>query len=165
MSSATINPEASALIFWEALLLDQKRWDEWLALYLEDAVYWMPSWKSENETTSDPDNELNLIYIKNRQGLQDRVFRLASGDSFASVPLDRTTHVVGNVVVTGGSGDTMDAMASWIVHTYNSRGATTTRGGRYDYVLRKAPEGLRIAKKRITMIDDRLEGPVDIYHV
>lgn len=160
-----IHPTVTALVYREALLLDRKAWDDWLALYAEDAIYWMPAWKSENETTSDPDNELNLIYIRGRQGLEDRVFRLASGDSFASVPLDRTTHLVGGVLVTAESDDAFEASASWIVHTYDSRGGTTTRSGAYDYVLRKVGGELAIARKKVTMIDDRLEGPIDVYHV
>ena len=165
MSAATIDPAVTTLIYDEALKIDAKAWDEWLALYTEDAVFWMPAWKSELETTNDPDIQLNLIYIKGRQGLADRVFRLRSGESFASVPLERTTHVVGNVLIRAANDDAIEAVANWIVHTYNSRGATTTRSGRYDYTIKRVESGLRIARKKITMIDDRLEGPVDVYHV
>jgi len=162
--TAAVDAEAAALVYTEAMRLDEKRWAAWLELYTEDAVFWMPSWKSEYETTADPEYELNLIYLKGRAGLEDRVFRIESGDSVASVPLDRTTHLVGNVLVTGGAGAELHAAASWIVHTYSQRGSAT-RSGRYDYVLRRGPDGLRIAFKKITMIDDRLIGPVDVYHV
>jgi 3-phenylpropionate/cinnamic acid dioxygenase small subunit len=162
--AARIDPEVSALILDEARCIDQKRWDDWIALYTEDAVFWMPSWKDEGSTTSDPEFELNLIYLPNRQGLEDRIYRIDSGDSFASVPLDRTTHVVGGVLVTGESAAGIEAHASWIVHTYGSR-VSTTRSGSYEYLLRRTPEGLRIARKKIVMIDDRLEGAVDVYHV
>ena len=54
--------------------------------------------------------------------------------------------------------------ASWIVHCYGLHGSQT-RGGWYEYLLRQTAEGLRIARKKIVMIDDRLVGPVDIYHV
>jgi hypothetical protein len=50
------------------------------------------------------------------------------------------------------------------VHCYGLHGSQT-RGGWYEYLLRQTPEGLRIARKKIVMIDDRLVGPVDIYHV
>jgi 3-phenylpropionate/cinnamic acid dioxygenase small subunit len=156
--------EATALIYEEALLIDEKRWPEWLDLYTEDAVFWMPAWRSESETNQDPEYELNLLYLKGRAGLEDRVFRIDSGESFASVPLDRTTHVVGNVLVHDGEAGVLCAVASWIVHTYGSHGSTT-RSGRYDYRLRRTAAGLRIAQKKITMIDDRLEGAVDVYHV
>ena len=159
-----VDLEVAALISHEALLIDEKRWDDWLALFTEDAVFWMPSWKSESEAASDPDLELNLIYLKGRAGLEDRVFRIDSGDSFASVPLDRTTHVVSNIVVTAEHESGLEAAASWIVHAYGLRG-TSTRSGRYDYRLRRSAQGWRIARKKIVMIDDRLEGAVDVYHV
>lgn len=164
MNHAPIDPEVTALIYREALLLDAKDWKAWLALYLEDAVFWMPAWQSESKTTSDPDNELNLLYLRQRANLEDRVFRIESGESFASVPLDRTVHIVSGVLVLGESGGDIEAAASWLCHVYGVRGAFT-RGGRYDYLLRRTAQGLRIARKKITMIDDKLEGPIDIYHV
>jgi benzoate/toluate 1,2-dioxygenase subunit beta len=166
MSFPVINDGASAIVFHEALLLDEKKWEAWLDLYTEDAVFWLPAWKSELETTSDPENELNLLYLRGRAGLEDRVFRLEAGDSFASVPLDRTVHVVGNAIVIAinESNGELDVAASWLCHVYGIRGSFT-RGGRYDYRLRKTERGLKIASKKITMIDDKLEGPVDVYHV
>ena len=40
-----------------------------------------------------------------------------------------------------------------------------TRGGLYDYTLRRVDGVLKIARKKITFIDDRLEGPIDVYHM
>lgn len=164
MSPPRFDADAATLVWHEALLLDQKSWEAWLALYTEDAVFWMPAWKNELETTTDPENELNLLYLPNRAGLEDRVFRIESEDSYASVPLDRTTHVVGNPLVIGEEAGELLVAASWLCHVYGIRGAFT-RGGRYDYRLRRTPEGLRIARKKVTIIDDRLEGPVDVFHV
>lgn len=164
MSTVTIDAEVTALVYREALLLDEKAWQPWLDLYVEDAVFWMPAWQSESTTTSDPDNQLNLLYLRQRANLEDRVFRIQSGDSFASVPLDRTAHIVSGVLVLGETNGEVDAAANWLCHVYGIRG-TFTRGGRYDYRLRRTAQGLRIARKKITMIDDKLEGPIDIYHV
>ena len=104
---------AAELIYREAMLLDERQWEEWLSLYTTDAVFWMPSWGSESELITDPELELNLIYFKNRDGLEDRVFRIESGDSFATVPMDRTAHVVGSVLVTGREPGQISARASW----------------------------------------------------
>ncbi len=164
MSFPLIDDAASAIIFHEALLLDEKNWSAWLDLYTDDAVLWVPAWKSELETTADPESELNLLYLRGRAGLEDRVFRIEAGDSFASVPLDRTAHIVGNAIVVGQTNGELDVAASWLCHVYGIRGSLT-RGGRYDYRLRKSDRGYKIARKKITMIDDKLEGPVDIYHV
>ena len=55
---------AQDLIFLEAEHLDQKNWDAWLDLYTEDAVFWMPTWINESQTTTQPETELNLLYLK-----------------------------------------------------------------------------------------------------
>ena len=58
----------------------------------------------------------------------------------------------------------IQASANCIVHIYGKKGAAT-RGGLYDFEFRRGDGALRIARKKITFIDDRLEGPVDIYHL
>ena len=153
------------LIQWEATLLDRRRWEEWIDLYTEDAIYWVPSWANEEETTTDPETHLNLIYLCSRGGLEDRIFRLESRDSYASLPLDRTVHVVGNVLIENITGDEILAFANCLVHTFGKQGGQT-RASLYDFTLRRVDKGsLKIARKKITFIDDRLEGPIDVYHL
>jgi 3-phenylpropionate/cinnamic acid dioxygenase small subunit len=164
MKNAELRASVEDLLYREAALLDEKKWQDWLGLYTEDAVFWMPAWASEYETTADPELELNLVYLKGRVHLEDRVFRIETGESFASVPMARTAHVVGNVLITADEGEEIAARASWIVHSYGMHGGLT-RGGWYEYRLRRQDGALRIARKKITMIDDKLVGPVDIFHV
>ncbi len=156
--------DVSDLIYWEATLLDRRRWEEWLALFCDDAVYWVPSWKNEEETTDDPETQLNLIYLRGRSRLEDRVFRIESRDSYASMPLERTVHVVGNVLIESADHDGVSAVANCLVHSYGERG-TQTRASLYDFRIRRTEAGLRIAQKKITFIDDRIAGPVDVYHL
>jgi len=66
--------------------------------------------------------------------------------------------------VESAEGDVIEATANCIVHVYGKKGAAT-RGSRYDFAFRRIDGTLRIARKKITFIDDRLEGPVDIYHL
>ena len=40
--------EVSDLINRELKYLDQRRWDDWLNLYSDDAVFWAPSWSNED---------------------------------------------------------------------------------------------------------------------
>ncbi|MDQ2803036.1 MAG: nuclear transport factor 2 family protein, partial [Pseudomonadota bacterium] len=51
-------PELARFIYREARLLDEKRWDEWLALFTEDGCYWVPL------TRDQPDgvNHTSLAY-------------------------------------------------------------------------------------------------------
>jgi benzoate/toluate 1,2-dioxygenase beta subunit len=160
-----LHRQVEDLIFREALLLDRRNWDDWLDLYAEDCVYWMPSWCSEDELTDDPEVELNYFYITSRGGLQDRVFRFASGDSYASAPLSVTSHVVGTVMVEGENEQGISACANWICVTLDARRGPVMRGGRYEYLLRRTPTGLRIARKKIILLDQQIDGTVDVYNV
>ncbi len=165
MSNDTdLQAEVTNLVYREAMLLDRRRWDDWIDLYTEDATYWVPAWASEEDTTDDPDTQLNLIYLRNRGGLEDRIFRIETRDSYASYPLDRTVHVVSNVLVEHVDGDTIEATANCLVHSYGKKGSLT-RGGMYDFTLIRINGDLKISRKKIVFIDDRLEGPIDVYHL
>ena len=159
-----LQTQVTNLIYRESTLLDRREWYDWIDLYTEDAVFWVPSWANEEETTDDPDLNLNLIYLRNRGGLEDRVFRIESRDSYASVPLDRTVHVVGNVLIQTEKGDEVEATANCIIHTYGKKGSLT-RASLYDFSLRRENGELKISRKKVTFIDDRLEGPIDVYHL
>lgn len=164
--SAMLTAETAAtLLYQEALYLDERRWDEWLALYLQTARYWVPAWKSEGESTSDPDCEISLIYYESRAGLEDRIWRLKSGLSVASNPLRRTAHSVTNVLVSDASkpGEA-DVKATFNVGVFDPRRKTSHAFfGRYNYRLRHTPEGWRIAAKTILLMNDNIPAVADVY--
>jgi len=159
-----LNFEVTHLINKETTLLDRRLWDEWLNLFTEDAVYWVPSWADEEETVSDPETQLNLMYFRDRGGLEDRVFRIESRDSYASLPLDRTVHIVSNILISKVEDDFIIASANCLVHSFGKHGSQN-RASLYDFKFRKIDSDLKIIQKKITLVDDQLEGPVDIYHL
>ena len=95
---AALTAEVTDLLHREAYHLDRCEWDRWLALYTDDAIYWAPALSGDDGFTDDPDNEISLIYL-DRAGIEARVFRIESGDSFANTPLPMTAHLVTNVRV------------------------------------------------------------------
>ena len=146
--------EVSELIFLEATLLDRRRWEEWIDLYSEDAVFWVPSWVDEENTTDDPETQLNLMYFRSRSGIEDRVFRIESRDSYASLPFDRTVHLVGNVLIDKVIGDEIYVFANCLVHTFGKKGAQT-RASLYDYIIRQEDNGLKIVHKCLPFVRNR----------
>ena len=156
--------ECAALLHREGRLLDQRDWDAWLALYTEDAEYWIPMWDSEYELTSDPQSQLSLMYYPDRSGLEDRVFRLRTGGSAASTPLPRTCHLVTNIEVT----ETIEGAqvcANWQTASYRHK-STHSFFGYYDYLLVCDAQGdWRIKRKKITVINDLIPDILDFYSV
>lgn len=88
----------------EAKHLDDKNWDAWLTLYSPDAEYWIPAWDSDGTLVTDPTRHVSLIFYKNRGGLEDRVYRIRTGKSAASIPLARTCHQFQLIDVTESGG-------------------------------------------------------------
>lgn len=160
--------EAADFLHREAWCLDNRRWDDWLALYADDAVYWAPAMVGDEGWTDDPDNDVSLMYM-DKAGLEARIFRIEGKDSYATDPMPHTAHLVTNVLVhirgEGEADGLVQVSATWLVHTYMRVRGGTVRGGLYEYGLRETADGLRIVRKKIFIHDDRIVGPIDIYNV
>ncbi len=153
------------LIYREADYLDRRRWEDWLALYADDCVYWVPSWTSDDELTDDPEVEVNMIYIQGKPGLEARILRIASGQAYAAAPLTRTSHLVDTVRLLSEDGETVEASAKWLAMSCDARWGKQIRGGWYEYSLRRTGDGLRIAQKKIVLLEDVIDGAIDIHQI
>lgn len=89
-----VRDECRALLEREARLLDQNRFEDWLAMYAENCIVWIPA----AETAGDPRREVS-IYFDDRRRLEDRIFRLRTGKAWSQVPPSRTVRLVSNVEV------------------------------------------------------------------
>ena len=83
-----------AFLLHEARLLDDGRFDDWLALFTPDAWYWVPSEPDQ----ADPAETVSLIY-DDRRLLETRVRRLASPRMYSQEPRSRTSRLIGNVTI------------------------------------------------------------------
>ena len=99
--SAIAITDVAAFLYREARLLDDEAWDDWLECYHPDAQFWMPSWDDDGQLVGDPQREISLIYYPTRQGLEDRVFRIKTERSSATMPDTRTSHNIANVSTEG----------------------------------------------------------------
>jgi 3-phenylpropionate/cinnamic acid dioxygenase small subunit len=154
----------SEVLYREAAYLDERRWDDWIALFASDCEYWVPTWRTEEVLAADPNTELSHIYYASRAGLEDRIVRIRSGKSPASTPLRRTTHIVGNVQLVTGENDALQMRSSWSVHVFDPHHKNAyTLFGYSLHTLRRVDDQWRIAKKKVVLQNDYLPAMVDIY--
>ena len=153
------------LIFLEADLLDQKKWQNWLDLYTSDCVIWVPSWDCEEQLVEDPELSVNMMYLVGKPALEARVHRITSVDAYASLPLARTMHSVTNIRLVEETSTIFKVVAKWIVLCLDPRRGKIWRGGWYDYSLEKCQKGLHIQAKKITLMEDVIDGTIDIYQL
>jgi len=148
----------------EALALDMKQWEDWLALLSPDVVFWMPAWKNETERSQDPEAEISLFYFDSRHALEDRVWRLNQQKSIASMPLLRTTHVTSNVLVGPVSDDSVEVRSSWVCYAFNpKRKVSSTFFGRSKYEILTSGEQWLIQRKKIILMNDYIPTMMDFY--
>ncbi|BCH57001.1 benzoate 1,2-dioxygenase small subunit [Agrobacterium vitis] len=153
-----------AFLYREARLLDDREWAEWLTCYAADASYWMPAWDDDDQLTEDPQSQISLIYYPNRDGLEDRVFRIQTERSSASTPEPRTSHNVTNVEVLADRDDEVDVRYNFL--TLNHRYKVTDQFFGTTFVtLRKSGDALLIASKKIVLKNDYIRQVIDIYHI
>lgn len=153
-----------AFLYREARHLDDREWDEWLTLYSPQVEYWMPAWDDDDQPTEDPHSQISLIYYPNRDGLEDRVFRIKTERSGASTPEPRTSHVVSNIEVLAERGDEIDVRYNF--HTLNHRYKVTDHFFGTTFVtLRTTGDGFLIIRKKIVLKNDYIRQVIDVYHV
>ncbi|MGM0915905.1 MAG: benzoate 1,2-dioxygenase small subunit, partial [Pseudomonadota bacterium] len=142
-----------AFLYREARLLDDRQWDEWLTCYHKDVEFWMPAWDDDDQLSRDPHSEISLIYYPNREGLEDRVYRIKTERSGASTPEPRTTHLVNNIEVLKEEGDTLELRFNWhtLVHRYKK---TLEFFGSSFYTLDVSGEQPLITRKVVQLNND-----------
>lgn len=153
-----------AFLYREARLLDDRAWDDWLTLYAKGVEYWMPAWDDDDQITEDPHSQISLIYYPNRNGLEDRVFRIKTERSGASTPEPRTNHMVSNVEVLEDRPDAVDVRYNF--HTLNHRYKSTDHFfGTIFVTLEKSGDSFLIGRKKIILKNDYIRQVIDVYHI
>jgi benzoate/toluate 1,2-dioxygenase beta subunit len=140
-------PEISAFLFHEAALLDARRWHEWLALFAEDGMYWVPLAHGQ----TDPLNHASLFY-EDALLREVRARRLEEKRAWSQQPVTQAARIVGNIrLLPEHDGEIHVAstfhMLEWRRHDQRML------GGQYTHRLRRAPDGLRIVLKRVDLIN------------
>ncbi|MGH8246653.1 MAG: aromatic-ring-hydroxylating dioxygenase subunit beta [Gammaproteobacteria bacterium] len=141
--------ELEEFIYREARLLDEQRWEEWIALFTENGEYWVPAAPDQ----PDPRNHVSLIY---ETGLLRavRIKRYRHPNAISLQPRPRSMHLVSNVLldsIDAASGDCV--VKSRFVMLQYRREKQDVFGGSYTHHLKAAEDGYRIAMKRVDLIN------------
>lgn len=151
-------------LYREARYLDDKQWDNWLEMYAADASFWMPSWDDNDELTEDPQREISLIWYGNRTGLEDRIFRIKTERSSASVPDTRTSHNISNIELLEQADGLCKVRFNW--HTLSFRYKTVdSYFGSSFYTLDVRGENPLIKAKKVILKNDYVRQVIDVYHL
>ena len=164
LARLALHHEISQFLFREARLLDEERYDDWLALFTEDVHYWVPG--VENRLRRDQTGTINTDHMAffddNHLDLSRRVARYNTSTAWAEDPATRHFHLVSNIEIeqdagADGPGAPAPGPDEYVVHSLllnyrnRSQDEQDVITARRRDVLRRTGDGLRIARRRAVL--------------
>jgi 3-phenylpropionate/cinnamic acid dioxygenase small subunit len=136
-----------SFLYYEARLIDEHKYDEWLSLWTPDALYWIPC----NSDDADPARQAMIVY-DNRDRLEERVLRLTSTAAWAQQPRSRTRRLLSNIEFRPiESGYAVEA--NFILAELR-RSTQDIFAGRVIYTLRPKGDSFSIALKKVLLLNN-----------
>ena len=141
---------ATDFLYLEARLADEARYAEWLALWTEDGVYWVPA---TTDPAAGPETHISHVY-DNRARLDTRVKLLQTGQRYSQEPASLMRRLISNVEVERDGGELVVG-ANFILGelSVQSKHEMHWWVGRTTHRLRRVDGALRMTAKKVVLVN------------
>jgi len=147
-----------SLILYEARLIDQRRFEEWLDLFSDRAAYWVPADVNGDDPARNVTWELN-----DRRRLEERVERIATGKAYSQLPPTRTVHSYSNIEMIKSSEDEVHVLCNFIISTSRLDDHKTLSGWN-GYIIKNVLGEWKIELKLVSLFDsDKPQGNISFF--
>ena len=138
----------------EAWLLDERRFKEWLDLFTDDLLYFMP--RRKNVLRREAYRELTqlgdlAILEEDKRYLEMRVARLDTGMAWAEDPPSRTRHLIGNLEAAPRPNGEVEARTAFLVYRSHLETDSQLLSGCREDVLRNVDGAWKVARRTIVL--------------
>jgi benzoate/toluate 1,2-dioxygenase beta subunit len=145
--------EVEQFLYREARYADENDYDAWEALWTDDALYWVPAGGAD----IDPEHQMSIIY-DNRARIATRLKQVRTGRRYAQAPPSNLRRLLSNIEFLGGRTNAegavdLEVAANFLVLESRARG-NNLWGGRTTYRLRRSDGTLRLAYKKVVLVDN-----------
>jgi 3-phenylpropionate/cinnamic acid dioxygenase small subunit len=155
-----LKQEIEEFLYREADLLDERRYEDWLALIADDARYWMPMRRNikfgdEAREFTRTGQDINW-FDEGKETLTRRVKQILTGMHWAEEPVSRISHMVSNVrliEVNPSAVEPHEVTVGCRFLIYRNRVETETDilVGKREDLLRRTDGGWQIARRKIIL--------------
>jgi 3-phenylpropionate/cinnamic acid dioxygenase small subunit len=135
-------------LYHEARLQDEHRFQDWEALWTDDAVYWLPA----NGENTDPERDMSILY-DNRSRIGLRIRQFLTGKRYSQMPVSRLRRVIGNIEVLGDEPNGTRITANMLLYESHRRGQLMW-AARNEYLLRQVDGQWRLAFKKVALVNN-----------
>ena len=156
-----VKQEVEDFFYREAELLDERRYEEWLDLFTDDARYWMPMRRNvpADEGAREFKREGTDInwFDEGKDTLVRRVKQILTGVHWAEQPPSRICHMISNVQIAGVKAGTdpvpadVAAKSRFLIYRNRVETETDLLVGKREDLLRRVEGGWRIARRKIIL--------------
>jgi 3-phenylpropionate/cinnamic acid dioxygenase small subunit len=150
-----LKQEVEDFLYREAELLDERRYEEWLDLFTEDARYFMPMRRNvpadelEREFTREG---LDVNWFdEGKDTLTRRVKQIRTGVHWAEQPPSRICHMVSNVQILESSPTETAIKSRFLLYRNRVETETDFLVGKREDLLRRVNGDWRIARRKIIL--------------
>jgi benzoate/toluate 1,2-dioxygenase beta subunit len=144
----TLLEACRAFLHREARLLDQHLYEDWLGLFADECLYWLPA----TPEGGDPRREVTVSF-DDRRRLEDRIFRLGTGYAWSQIPVSRTVRLITNVEVFASDEDEVFMVRSNFLINELRAGEGRTLAGWCAHRMRRTGAGLKIEVRQANLIE------------
>ena len=155
LASLLLRHEVQDFLYREAELLDERRYEEWLELFTDDARYFMPM--RRNVPHDEPEREFTREgldvnwFDEGKDTLARRVQQIRTGIHWAEEPPSRICHMVSNVQILHASPTEIGVKSRFLVYRNRVETETDVLVGKREDLLRRANGSFRIARRKIVL--------------
>jgi len=143
----SLRERIESFLYYEARLIDEHQYEEWLGLWTEDGLYWVPC----NADDADPARQAMIIY-DDRARLGDRIIRLTGSAAWSQQPRSRMRRLIANVEIRESDGGY--AVESNFIIVEIRRSKQDIFAGRMIHSLRSNGGRFRIALKKVLLLNN-----------
>jgi len=138
-------------IYREARLADEARYAEWLALWTDDGVYWVPA---TTDPGADPDKHISHIY-DNRGRIETRVKLLMTGHRYSQEPASLMRRLVSNIEIAPADNGELVAGSNFALAelAMQARRELHWWAGRTTHRLRRVGGELKMCGKKVVLVN------------
>lgn len=158
--------DAEQFLYGEARMLDEERYEDWLALMTEDVTHWVPN----NADDIDPQLHISIV-LDDYKLMEDRIWRITkSGMNHSNDPPAKFVRFISNVMVEDAPADNeVIVHANMLATEYrpgiarDNREGASWRASHVLYTLRNVDGVWKIAYRKVMLLDNAGSLPAMTY--
>lgn len=149
----SLQQRVEQFLFHQSELLDRRCWDQYLDLFADDGVYWMPATAEQTEWLDSPS-----IFAEDKHMMEVRMGRVTHPNAWSQAPQWGTSHLVGNVVIEAADEDSIRVRSRFQM-TELRRDALRHFAGTYCHTLKRYDDDFKIILQRVDLLNG--QAPFD----